>query len=61
MSSRKPKQDVECSIELETPQLQLIEVVPSRTASPAAPRARWEAKSDLIVEFPSNEPRSRLH
>lgn len=60
MNSRKPKQDVENLNEWEMPELQLAEAVPS--GKPAAtPRARWEAKSDLILDLGSKLPRSRLH
>lgn len=70
MSSRKTKQVDEYLIEWETLahgsagpqlQLQLAEAVPSRKAPAKTVRPQWEAKSDLIVEFGSNMPRSRLH
>ena len=60
MSSRKPKQDIEYLNYWEAPQLQLVEAVPSKPAA-AAPRSRWDASSDLIVDVGGKVPRSRLH
>lgn len=61
MSSRKPKQDIEHSSYWESPQLQLVEAVPNEKAPATAPRPRWDASSELIVELGGKVPRSRLH
>ena len=61
MSSRKPKQDLEYLNYWEAPQLKLAEAVPTGKAPAAAPRPRWEASSELILELGANVPRSRLH
>jgi hypothetical protein len=60
MSSRKPKQDIEYLDQLDAPLL-LLEAVPSKKAPAAAPRARWDASSELIIEVGGKLPRSRLH
>lgn len=60
MSSRKPKQDIEYLNYWEAPQLQLVEAVPNKNA-PAAPRPRWDASSELILDLGGKVPRSRLH
>jgi hypothetical protein len=61
MSSRKPKQDIEYLNYWESPQLQLQEAVPNKKDAVAAPRPRWDASSELIVDVGGKVPRSRLH
>jgi len=61
MSSRKPKQDIEYLNYWEAPQLQLVEAVPNKKAPTVAPRPRWDASSELIVDFGCKVPRSRFH
>jgi hypothetical protein len=61
MSSRKPKQDIEYLNYWEAPQLQLQEAVPNEKAPSKAPRPRWEATSELILDLGPQVPRSRLH
>jgi len=61
MSSRKPKQDIEYLNYWEAPQLQLIEAVPNKKAPATAPRPRWDASSELILDLGGKVPRSRLH
>ena len=61
MSSRKPKQDIECLNYWESPQLQLQEAVPNKKAPATVPQPRWDARSDLIVDVGGKVPRSRLH
>lgn len=61
MSSRKPKQDIEYLNYWEAPQLQLVEAVPEKKAPASAPRPRWDASSELILDLGCKVPRSRLH
>jgi len=61
MSSRKPKQDIEYLNYWESPQLQLQEAVPNKKDAATAPRPRWDASSELIVDLGGTVPRSRLH
>jgi|KBSMisStaDraftv2_1062788.scaffolds.fasta_scaffold59294_4 hypothetical protein len=60
MSSRKPKQDIECLNYWEAPQLQLVEAVPGKKVA-TTPRSPWDASSELIVDAGGKVPRSRLH
>jgi len=59
MSSRKPKQDIEYLNYWEA--TQLVEAVPSKKTPTAAPRPRWDASSELILDLGGKVPRSRLH
>jgi len=64
MGSRKTKQDqeVEFSIEVEAPRLQLVEVTPSEKRSSAMDFSALEGAPDVIVvQLECGLPKSTLH
>jgi hypothetical protein len=65
MGSRKTKQDqeVEFTIEVEAPRLQLLEVTPSKKPSSPMDFSAMDAGSPdvIVVQLESGLPKSKLH